>query len=447
MSPPVPRPPAASELSRYCSSPPDMFSAHRRFHDDQDAQNFVYDAWEAQGVQEKFRLCGKALERFPFSVDAYSCLGDLYQRLWNDLDKAQTVYEHAVTCARLLWPGIEQEAEIPWGEVDNRPFLRSYHGLGVVLSDKGDMQGAVEKFRFLLRMNPNDNQGCRLLIFQALIELGEYREAEQIAEKHSNGRESTECYFRCGFVLMDYYLRHKLGAGSDQHLESTLVQALQNNNFVPQFLLQNDPLPPRPDTASPGGVDEALGYANASLDSWKRIAGSLNWLNELRSRDGPKPDDDGSILFDLLQKGKVVVIVTDQQGGTKTVEVTTLFSKMSGQKLASFKLPVGMKEHDPYNIVCFASGDESQGLLGDKFTSFSYSKVQQVYFWSVLKSSEAFGKEGKKFCSVCYAEDAAFRCGKCQVVWYCSQKCQKDDWKKSGRGLSHKQACENYIKK
>jgi hypothetical protein len=72
MIPPVPQPPAASELSRYSSSPPDMFSVRVTFQGGEKAQDLVYDAWEADGVQAKFRLCERALEHFPFSVDAYN---------------------------------------------------------------------------------------------------------------------------------------------------------------------------------------------------------------------------------------------------------------------------------------------------------------------------------------------------------------------------------------
>lgn len=311
--------------------------------------------------------------------------------------------------ALLLWPGIDQLDEIPWGMIDNRPFLRCYHGLGVTMLDKGDLQGASKKFLFLLRVNPIDNQGCRLLVFQTLIELGDYSEAERIAEKHSNGRESNECYYRYGFVLMDY-LRHKLGAYSEEQLECTLVRALQNNNFVPQVLLQNEPLLPRPDT-----VSQAVGYTHASLDTWKRTARGLNWLDKMRSRDGPSPDDGGSILFRLLQKGKIIVVVANERGGgTKTIEVTTSSSDMNGQKLPNFKLPIGMKEHDPAKIVCFGTRNESSGGLGNEFTWFCYSQVQKVYFWSLLKSSEIFGKEESLFCSICY-EPASLRCSNCEV--------------------------------
>jgi tetratricopeptide (TPR) repeat protein len=422
-----------------------MFSARVRFDEDEKAKMLIFDAWEAEGVQAKFRLCERALERFPFSVDAYNCIADLYQRFWKDIDKAQVAYEHALTCALLLWPGILEEEEIPWGEIENRPLLRCYHGLGLALLDKGDVQGANEMFRFLLRVNPSDNQGVRMLVFQTLIELGEYSEAEKVAEKHSNGRESNECYFRYGFVLMDY-LRHKLGACSKQQLECTLVRALQNNNFVPQFLLQSEPLPPNPDTVSHGGIKEALNYAKGSIDTWKRIAGSLNWLEKLRFRDGPRPDDDGSILFKLLQRGKVVAVVENERGEAKTRELTTKVSIMAGRGLEDFKLPVGMKEHDPAKIVCFATGNESSEMgFRTEFINLSYSKIQKVYFWSVLKSSEVYGAEGGELCSLCY-EPASLRCSKCGVEMYCTKVCQKKDWKE-GRPIPHRQVCDNYIKK
>ena len=192
---PLAAPPPASELRRYSSRPPDVFSSLRSFPDNEIAQNLIFDAWEATNTRDKFRLCERALNKFPFSVDAYNCIADLYRREYNDLDKAQAAYEHALTCARILWPGIEEYEEIPWGMICHRPFLRAYHGLAVTLKDKGDTKEAVKLLRFLLRVNPSDNQAARMLLFENLIELGEYREAEEIANLHSNGRKSNECYF------------------------------------------------------------------------------------------------------------------------------------------------------------------------------------------------------------------------------------------------------------
>ena len=53
---------------------------------------------------------------------------------------------------------------LPWGVMDNRPFLRCYHGLGLALWRLRDFQGAREIFEHMLWLNPMDNQGARFLL-------------------------------------------------------------------------------------------------------------------------------------------------------------------------------------------------------------------------------------------------------------------------------------------
>ena len=84
--PPVPSLPSASELRKYSSSPPDFMSPIRRYHKGEKAQDLVYDAWEANTREEKFAILRRALQIFPFSVDALACWADLYVR-YNDIPK------------------------------------------------------------------------------------------------------------------------------------------------------------------------------------------------------------------------------------------------------------------------------------------------------------------------------------------------------------------------
>jgi tetratricopeptide (TPR) repeat protein len=212
---------------------------------DQRAQDIVYDAWEAPTAAMKFDHLRQALKIFPFSVDALNARADVYVSYLDDskenLEKAEQTYELAHQSARLLWPNLEQQPSISWGMIGHRPFLRTYHGFGVVRKDLGKVQDAVEKFRFLLRVNPNDNQGARvILLFHILIESGEYQEAETIAENHCDGKKSTDSSFRYGFVLIDYS-KFKIGVCSKQDLEESLVEALQNNKWVPLLLLGEIP--------------------------------------------------------------------------------------------------------------------------------------------------------------------------------------------------------------
>ena len=53
---------------------------------------------------------------------------------------------------------------LPWGWIDNRPFLRCMSGLGLCLWRLGRFEEAERIFKRMLWLNPSDNQGVRFLI-------------------------------------------------------------------------------------------------------------------------------------------------------------------------------------------------------------------------------------------------------------------------------------------
>lgn len=53
---------------------------------------------------------------------------------------------------------------LPWGFIDNRPFLRCMHGYGLCLWRLGRFDEAEIIFDRMLWLNPSDNQGVRFLI-------------------------------------------------------------------------------------------------------------------------------------------------------------------------------------------------------------------------------------------------------------------------------------------
>lgn len=53
---------------------------------------------------------------------------------------------------------------LPWGMIDNRPFLRCMHGFGLCLWRLGRFDKAAGIFDRMLWLNPTDNQGVRFLI-------------------------------------------------------------------------------------------------------------------------------------------------------------------------------------------------------------------------------------------------------------------------------------------
>eukprot|EP00980_Cylindrotheca_fusiformis_P021399 scaffold8259_cov143-Cylindrotheca_fusiformis.AAC.17 len=438
-NPPIPRLPPASQLRKYDSSPPDFLSPIQQYAADNRSQEYVYDAWEAATVRQKFSLLRKALRIFPFSVDALNAWASIYAHKLHppELEKAEKTYELALASSRLLWPDLEQQPTIEWGHVEHRPFLRAYHGLAVVQSDLGKTSDAIEKYQYLLKVNPNDNQGVRNLLFSALLENGEYKLAEEIAEKHEEGRKSQSTLFRYGFVIIDF-LKYKLGVCSEDDLVDTLAKALMCNNYVPSLLLGDIDLPQPTDGYSPGCLDEAESVVHSTKCAWERVAGLMDWLRVQQYFGGKKPDDDGSILFNLLRKGKVLV---NKMHPDALLEVSTCIALMPGTALPDFYLAPGMKKHNPKKIVCYNYQRNSERNVS-RFVSFSYDEVVSVPFWKVLLSSRAFGNEDDvdHYCGVCY-ESAPLRCSACSAVWYCSRSCQKKDWKNG-----HKTMCPRFVK-
>jgi hypothetical protein len=57
--------------------------------------------------------------------------------------------------------GAEFRGVLPWGFIDNRPWLRCLHGLALCLWRLGHPREAGEVFTRMLWLNPSDNQGAR----------------------------------------------------------------------------------------------------------------------------------------------------------------------------------------------------------------------------------------------------------------------------------------------
>ena len=60
--------------------------------------------------------------------------------------------------------GVGFDGVLPWGWIDNRPFLRCMHGFGLCLWRLGRFEEAGSIFDRMLWLNPSDNQGVRFLI-------------------------------------------------------------------------------------------------------------------------------------------------------------------------------------------------------------------------------------------------------------------------------------------
>ncbi len=97
-------------------------------------------------------------------LDAHAHLGNL--EFDRRPEKAIRHYEAGVRIGELSL-GSSFEGLLPWGRIDNRPFLRCLHGCGLCLWRLRRFQQAADVFTRMLWVNPSDNQGARFMIDKA----------------------------------------------------------------------------------------------------------------------------------------------------------------------------------------------------------------------------------------------------------------------------------------
>ncbi len=120
--------------------------------------NGLKDAGDPDGARRMLmELCQADLR----CLDAHAHLGNL------DFDyspkDAIRHYEVGVRIGELSL-GPDFGGLLPWGYIDNRPFLRCLNGFGLCLWRLNRFAEAERVFDRMLWLNPSDNQGVRALI-------------------------------------------------------------------------------------------------------------------------------------------------------------------------------------------------------------------------------------------------------------------------------------------
>lgn len=94
-------------------------------------------------------------------LDAHAHLGNMAFEM--SPKRALRHYQVGVRIGELSL-GADFKGVLPWGLLDNRPFLRCLHGFGLCLWRLDRIAEAKAVFERMLWLNPSDNQGARFLL-------------------------------------------------------------------------------------------------------------------------------------------------------------------------------------------------------------------------------------------------------------------------------------------
>ena len=236
----------------------------------QKAQELIYEAFDASG-KCRVDLARRALEVCRDCADAYVLLAEEAN---TSIEKAKELYEQGVKAGeRALGPEMfKNDAGYFWGILETRPYMRARAGLAQCLWTLGRREEALEHYRDMLRLNPNDNQGIRYILANCLLDAGQEQELEKLLEQYGDDIAATWPYTR---ALLLYRQE-----GPSIRAKKALSEAKTCNRFVPPYLLGKKRLPRHlPEYVGIGDEPEAIAYAADALEIWQKTPGALNWLS------------------------------------------------------------------------------------------------------------------------------------------------------------------------
>ena len=138
-----------------------------------------------------------------------------------------------------------------WDRVDTRPYMRARCALAQTLEALGRRDEALDHYRDLLRLNPNDNQGVRDLMLPLLVVSGRDDEALALVDQFA---DDPSAVWRYGRALVTYRRE-----GESTAAATRLREALRSNRRVAKYLLGAAPFPAQdPETYAFGSEEEAV---------------------------------------------------------------------------------------------------------------------------------------------------------------------------------------------
>ncbi|MBX3433012.1 MAG: tetratricopeptide repeat protein [Pirellulales bacterium] len=210
-------------------------------------------------------LAREALAEDPTQVEA----GILVAESTRSVDARIEMFQNAKqAAATALGKDMEELAGDFWGFHETRPYMRACQGLAVAFADAGQISDAIEQYRDMLRLNPNDNQGVRYEIVPLLLE--QDRDAEAIAVLDQYPEESAL------WLYMKALVEFRSG-GNSPKAKKAIRAAFRGNNHVMK-LLQSDEPPMMPEAYALGSPEEAAICLQHLRPAWEETDRFLEWM-------------------------------------------------------------------------------------------------------------------------------------------------------------------------
>jgi len=242
-----------------------------------EAQDLVYDAWEAADSGEEYTLLQSALDLDPTNVDAWLGLMKFV-----DIDKDERVE----MLRKLIAMGEEnlgkkifiQDKGHFWGMLETRPYMRARAQLALYLMDVGQYEESIVEHEGMLALNPNDNQGVRYALMASYL----------TASRLDDARRLFKNYDECGLSAIwswAHVLERFLAVDMTGAENALQVARKQNSHAEAYFLEHRKPPKFMPKSYAIGSQEEATIAWDILQHAWKKHPKAQAWLKAQQGKN------------------------------------------------------------------------------------------------------------------------------------------------------------------
>jgi len=160
-----------------------------------------------------------------------------------------------------------------WGMLETRPFMMHLLEQSMLLWDAGQKDRAVSQLQYILKLNPNDNQGLRYVLMSRLLEIDRLDEARELFDFYDED-------YSADWLFSKLLLSIKSNEDKD-FIGKLYEEAVEENEFIVPFLVGKKKIPRElPTFYSPGDEDEAIIYVDLAQRAWKKNKKAIKMLKK-----------------------------------------------------------------------------------------------------------------------------------------------------------------------
>jgi tetratricopeptide (TPR) repeat protein len=213
------------------------------------------------------------LDGYPEFIDAHHHLAVILDERRRHKEARQR-WEVALRIGRNAFPKTFKRGRhrLPWGILDNRPFLRVCQSWAIKMLEEEKIPDALTMCEEMLSMNPNDNQGMRAIAIDCYFRLRQPTKVLALCKRYPDDAMEEVLY---GLPLALYQL------GREEEARSALTIAVELLPNVSKELLKKTHHPPKklnPEFVTQGGEDQGYYYWKYNGGHWAHINGALELL-------------------------------------------------------------------------------------------------------------------------------------------------------------------------